>query len=629
MALLGAYRAEAQTTPGGVPAQPAFDAHGFHLAPHDGDLRDPLTVQRPGAFDQGDWFGSVMAEYAKAPLVRQLGSELGTETTTEPVVDNLVALNVSAGVALHERIRVDVLAPVFLVSTGAFGEQQQAARGPAMGDVRARAMIVAVRPEPVFDGGGVGFGIIGNLDLPSGTPSRSLGAGGIAGGGELALSYEWAPVTLSGSAGVQFNPEAELGAGGTTDTLLAGLALGIRASDTIGVTLEGNSAPPLPVTGSASTRLPPIEALLSMRYVSASGAFWTLGAAGGMTDGPGVASFRLLLGGGYARRDLGGNDIDTLGVLRASDLCPLEAETFNGWKDDDGCPDRLGTLGVDVKFRGESRAADAEIIGPDGPQNLRIGPQGLTLDAVPGSTWTVKAKDGCLIGEGTATAAEVGSKLVVDMNPAYDAKIRIDVTGPTDAAVSGALVAWRSDKPECVPIGTAMTDGSGSITQDVSSGMHRLVVTASGHSVVEQAINIVPGANPPVKIKLAASKIVLDARQIRILEKVQFEFGKAVIRGASFGLLDEVASVILNAPNIGRVEVGGHTDNKGSDDFNLKLSRDRAYAVREYLIGKGVPADQLVAVGYGETRPIDTNKTEQGREVNRRVEFNLLDHQDR
>jgi len=210
----------------------------------------------------------------------------------------------------------------------------------------------------------------------------------------------------------------------------------------------------------------------------------------------------------------------------------------------------------------------------------------------------------------------------------YDAKVRVAVVDPTDAPLPGALVAWRSDHPECVPIGTAIADGTGTVQQEIASGSHTVVVTASGHNVIEQAVEILPSDDRTVKIQLAASKIVLEKKQIRILEKVQFEYAKAVLDPASYPLLNEVASVIEQNPDIGRVEVGGHTDNKGSDDFNLRLSQDRANAVRDYLVGQGVPLSRLIGVGYGETRPIDTNKTEAGREANRRVEFRLIDQTD-
>ena len=90
-----------------------FNAHGFHLAAHDGDIRDPLVTQRPGPFTQGDFFFSGLAEYAKAPLVLVTASESGVEQNAEAVLDNVLALNLSAGVAVHDHVRFDVKAPVY------------------------------------------------------------------------------------------------------------------------------------------------------------------------------------------------------------------------------------------------------------------------------------------------------------------------------------------------------------------------------------------------------------------------------------------------------------------------------------------------------------------------------------
>jgi OOP family OmpA-OmpF porin len=76
--------------------------------------------------------------------------------------------------------------------------------------------------------------------------------------------------------------------------------------------------------------------------------------------------------------------------------------------------------------------------------------------------------------------------------------------------------------------------------------------------------------------------------------------------------------------NIELIEISGHTDSDGSDAYNLKLSDGRAKAVVQYLISKGIQPTRMKAVGYGESKPIDTNKTDEGKSRNRRVEFTLL-----
>jgi len=74
------------------------------------------------------------------------------------------------------------------------------------------------------------------------------------------------------------------------------------------------------------------------------------------------------------------------------------------------------------------------------------------------------------------------------------------------------------------------------------------------------------------------------------------------------------------------VRIAGHTDSRGSDEYNQRLSEARAKSVYEYLISQGISADRLSYIGYGESRPIDTNDTEEGRQNNRRVELEILEN---
>ncbi len=108
----------------------------------------------------------------------------------------------------------------------------------------------------------------------------------------------------------------------------------------------------------------------------------------------------------------------------------------------------------------------------------------------------------------------------------------------------------------------------------------------------------------------------------KAMQGIQFETGKAKIKRNSYGILDEIAQIFLDNPNY-TAEVQGHTDNVGKPQANLKLSDDRANAVRDYLISKGVAAERLTARGYGDTMPIESNATSKGRAKNRRVEFDL------
>ena len=119
-------------------------------------------------------------------------------------------------------------------------------------------------------------------------------------------------------------------------------------------------------------------------------------------------------------------------------------------------------------------------------------------------------------------------------------------------------------------------------------------------------------------------RVVLTPSNIAIMDKVQFETGKADIKPESHGLLDEVAKVLKENPQIEVVSVEGHTDSTGSPDFNRKLSQQRAESVAKYLSSKGVKAARMEPKGFGPDRPIADNETDAGKEANRRVEFNII-----
>jgi OmpA-OmpF porin, OOP family len=123
---------------------------------------------------------------------------------------------------------------------------------------------------------------------------------------------------------------------------------------------------------------------------------------------------------------------------------------------------------------------------------------------------------------------------------------------------------------------------------------------------------------PPEKAKLN-----LETKKIDILDMVYFDTSKATIQERSYSLLDDVAKVLADHAEVATVRVEGHTDNTGPAAFNTWLSDERAKAVKAYLIKKGIDAGRLEAKGYGPAKPIADNKTKEGREKNRRVEFVL------
>jgi len=114
-----------------------------------------------------------------------------------------------------------------------------------------------------------------------------------------------------------------------------------------------------------------------------------------------------------------------------------------------------------------------------------------------------------------------------------------------------------------------------------------------------------------------------ESAQTLRLDGVNFETNSATLTADARNTLRRVAEALRGEPNL-RAEIAGHTDSTGADDYNLRLSQQRAESVREFLISEGVEASRLVARGYGETQPVADNSTATGRALNRRVEFRVL-----
>jgi outer membrane protein OmpA-like peptidoglycan-associated protein len=195
-----------------------------------------------------------------------------------------------------------------------------------------------------------------------------------------------------------------------------------------------------------------------------------------------------------------------------------------------------------------------------------------------------------------------------------------------------------------------------------SMGTHRVALTASwGQQAVpkpaptpvpEQKLEITPEDNlaaerekelalsraaEEAKLKEMMAKLQADIDKARSeLERVnelvklgqtpsiQFQSGKAILVKNSFATLDKFGAVLEKHPAI-KVRIEGHTDSQGKPKVNLRLSQTRVEAVKEYLRGRfKINPDNLIPVGYGDTHPVDTNKTEEGRAANRRVELKVL-----
>ncbi len=168
----------------------------------------------------------------------------------------------------------------------------------------------------------------------------------------------------------------------------------------------------------------------------------------------------------------------------------------------------------------------------------------------------------------------------------------------------------------------------GAFQVELKPGTYKVKATAAKHFTRVAQVVVEAGQKALLELKLTPRPkrmlVVVTRRKLRIRKKVHFATGKAELTEDGRQLLDQVAAVLNEHPEIALVRIEGHTDNRGSKSFNMRLSQNRADSVRDYLISQGVDADRLIAKGYGPTRPLVPNFSRRNRRRNRRVEFRIL-----
>jgi OOP family OmpA-OmpF porin len=141
---------------------------------------------------------------------------------------------------------------------------------------------------------------------------------------------------------------------------------------------------------------------------------------------------------------------------------------------------------------------------------------------------------------------------------------------------------------------------------------------------VEDALDQCPGVAAGPTGRYGCPTVRIQGNKILILESVNFATDQDIILSESFPILTEVAQVLKTHPEISRLLVEGHTDTRAGEKYNLDLSKRRAASVRMYLEESGVEAERLCSQGFGQSRPVAGNDTEEGMARNRRVEFTIL-----
>jgi outer membrane protein OmpA-like peptidoglycan-associated protein len=174
--------------------------------------------------------------------------------------------------------------------------------------------------------------------------------------------------------------------------------------------------------------------------------------------------------------------------------------------------------------------------------------------------------------------------------------------GAAAGAVAGAIIGNQSGNPRTgAAVGAAIGAGVGA---------------AVGHRMDQQQKELqqIPG----VEVTRPAENEIA----VRLTNDILFDFNSAALRQESRQTLRDLAANFQRYPDE-TVSVEGHTDNVGSPEYNQGLSERRAYSVRDYLVEQGVQPTRVTAIGFGETRPKDSNNTPEGRQLNRRVEIHI------
>jgi outer membrane protein OmpA-like peptidoglycan-associated protein len=277
--------------------------------------------------------------------------------------------------------------------------------------------------------------------------------------------------------------------------------------------------------------------------------------------------------------------------------CPLDSDGDGVPNGVDRCPNT--PVGATVDATGCTRDSDGDNI-PDGVDKCPDTPAGVLVDA----KGCPRDSDGDGIPDGLDRCSDTPKGATVDA-----------LGCPGDEDADGVLDGL--DRCPRTPIG-ATVDASGCAAGQ--SGRRPTNAPTAGPPTPQQRSAAPPDTSAQAR---AARRAMEQPGGPIVLEGVTFELGSARLQSGSYVELDSLAKVLLASPN-SRVEIGGHTDNSGSPADNQHLSALRAEAVRNYLVAKGVPFQQMVARGYGSTMPRSPDTTPRGRAANRRVEIKPL-----
>ena len=429
-------------------------------------------------------------------------------------------------------------------------------------------------------------------------------------------------MALTAQAGLAFRPEIDAINVEGSDAVRAGLGASTKLGEQFGLGAELRTSAPLDKVETAARV--PLESIASVRWSGDSGITAMAGGSTGLTPGIGAPAWRAFAGIGFSRAQDRDPDLDALAWV--DDDCPYVPERYNGYEDDDGCPEDLGSLLVTATYDGEP-VDDAwmELRHGDVVVDVGRGDVGAS-QLVPDSTWTSEANYACLSGMLATVADGTHQDVEVPMEASLDASLRVEVSDPEGEAIPEALLAWNDSPDGCGPRSPVLDDGA--MTTDIGAGAHSFTVLAPGFVPVEAGVFMGRGEERTMHITLRPTQVELTDDRIRLRERIHFAFDKADIKPSSEPILRDLATTLERHPELTLVEIEGHADERGSRAYNNRLSRRRARSVRAWLVGWGIDPDRLSIRARGESDPLVEDDTTAAYALNRRVQFHILQTED-
>ncbi|GAB4525671.1 MAG: hypothetical protein Tsb0020_43620 [Haliangiales bacterium] len=584
----------------------------FHLSM---DAEGILDVEWAEVAPHLTWDLALWFDFADDPLV--LYREGGDDRIGSLVSSRLTA-NVMGSIGLWDRVQVGVALPIVLLQSGESLAELMSPEpsGFGIGDLRLMPKV------KVLERAGVHLAVMPTLIVPTGTADAFGSEAGLAFAPEVIASRAFGAVRLSGGLGYLARTNADFADLEVNDELFAHVGAGYRLSENggppleIDLTFSGATAASAPLDQSNQNHVE-LRAGASYRIQGPLVAF--AGAGLGLRQGFGTPDWRGLLGVRWSPAR--GTDSDGDGIYDDDDSCPLTAEDRDGFEDSDGCPD---------DDNDSDKIPDSEDGAPNDPEdyddfedqdgvpdpdNDQDGIDDFR-DECPTEAEVMNGvddEDGCP----DELADRDGDGIADDKDGCPDSPEDVDSFEDQDGCPDedndedGTL-----DTADRCPIEPGPTANRGCPDTD-----------RDGDGVVDRLDNCPNEAGPADNAGCVKQQRVRKGRdgRIEILDPVYFASNSDRILERSFPLLRNVAQVLKADPDIDRLRIEGHTDNRGDASYNQELSQRRAQAVVAFLIDQGVDRGRLTAVGVGETQPIASNKTKRGRATNRRVEFVILD----